>query len=77
MGTLRSSQWTNVLDVDGEVVGQTPTCKGFSVNGITLGEPAELDGDPATVEWNDGRLPNGECEVVDGEIVVTVDEEPR
>lgn len=34
--------------------------KGMKVNGITLGDPVELDEDPATFEYDDSRLPNGE-----------------
>lgn len=59
MGTLRST---------------TPDPTGHTVNGVLLGEPVELDGDPSTFEWDDSALPNGACEVVDGELVVTPDE---
>ena len=59
MGTLRS------LTTD-------PT--GHTVNGVLLGEPVELDGDPSTYEWDDSAFPNGTVEVVDGKIVVTPDE---
>lgn len=52
MGTLRSA-----TDV-----------KGMVVNGVLLGEPVEIDGDPGTFEYDDARLPNGE--VIDGEVVV-------
>ena len=48
--------------------------QGYSFNGVTFGEPVELDDDPSTFEWNDGAFPNGECSVVDGELIVTVDE---
>lgn len=69
MGTLRSTQWTS----DDPPV---PVCKGFSYNGVILGEPVELDGNPATAEWDDGAFPNGSCEVVDGVLVVTPDDDP-
>ena len=59
MGTLRSL---------------TPDPTGHSVNGILLGDPVELDGDPSTYEWDDARLPQGTVEVVDGELVITPDE---
>ena len=49
--------------------------RGYTVNGVTLGEPVELDDDPSTFEWDDSRFPNGACEVVDGELIVTVDED--
>lgn len=48
--------------------------QGFQYNGVTLGEPVELDNDPATFEWDDGAFPTGVCEVVDGVLVVTIDE---
>ena len=59
MGTLRAS---------------TIDPQGYEFNGVTLGEPVELDDDPSTFEWDDSRFPNGECEVIDGELIVTVDE---
>lgn len=59
MGTLRSTT-------------QDPT--GHTYNGVLLGDPVELDGDPNTFEWDDSAFPNGTCEVVDGELVVAVDE---
>jgi hypothetical protein len=60
MGTLRSSS-TEV--------------QGFTYNGVVLGEPVELDGDPATFEFDHSAFPNGTVEVVDGELVVTADTE--
>ena len=56
MGTLRS-----VTDMSG-----------MSVNGVTLGSPAQSDDDPPILSWDDSRLPNGE--IVDG--VLVVDESP-
>lgn len=58
MGTLRA------LTIDPQ---------GYVYNGVTLGEPVELDDDPSTFEWDDGKFPNGVCEVIDGELIVTVD----
>ena len=49
--------------------------QGYEFNGVTLGEPVELDDDPSTFEWDDGRFPNGECVVIDDELIVVVDEE--
>ena len=60
MGTLRSSG-TEV--------------KGHSYNGVVLGEPVEIDGDPATFEFDHPAFPNGTAEVVEGELVVTADPE--
>jgi hypothetical protein len=59
MGTLRA------LTIDPQ---------GYEFNGVTLGDPVELDNDPSTFEWDDSRFPNGSCEVIDGELIVTVDE---
>lgn len=56
MGTLRSA-----TDV-----------QGMTVNGVLLGEPVELDGDPNTFEYDDSAFPNGE--IVDG---VVVPDEPE
>ena len=44
---------------------------GMSVNGVTLGDPVELDDDPSTFEWDDSRFPDG---VIDAEGNITVDE---
>jgi hypothetical protein len=59
MGTLRS------FSIDPQ---------GHSFNGVLLGDPVELDDDPATFEWDDSAFPDGECSVVDGVLVVTLDE---
>lgn len=67
MGTLRSfTNWT--MNEDG-----TPADPVF-VNGVRLGEPVELDGDPSTFEWDDSAFPNGIVTVVDGVAEVTPDE---
>lgn len=44
---------------------------GMEVNGVLLGQPVEIDGDPNTFEWDDSALPNGTI-AADG--TVTVDE---
>jgi hypothetical protein len=59
MGTLRAS---------------TIDPQGYEFNGVTLGEPAELDNDPCTFEWDDSRFPNGLCEVINGELIVIIDQ---
>jgi hypothetical protein len=41
----------------------------MSVNDVELGDPVELDDDPATFEWDDNRIPNGEI-LADGTIVI-------
>lgn len=44
MGTLRSfTNWSHIK----------------MVNDVLLGDPIEVDGDPATFEWDDARIPNG------------------
>jgi hypothetical protein len=43
----------------------------MTVNGVILGDPVELDDDPATFEWDDARFPNGELDV---EGNITIDE---
>ena len=48
--------------------------QGHTYNGVLLGDPVELDDDPATFEWDDSAFPDGVCEVVDGVLVVTPDE---
>ena len=54
MGTLRSlTDWSHQM----------------SVNDVELGDPVELDDDPATFEWDDNRIPNGEI-LADGTVVV-------
>jgi hypothetical protein len=48
---------------------------GMIVDGITLGEPVELDDDPATWEWDDHRIPTGEI-LADGTIVPDATDAP-
>lgn len=48
--------------------------QGYEFHGVTLGEPVELDDDPCPFEWDDSRFPNGVCEVIDGKLIVIVDE---
>ncbi len=52
MGTLRS----------------TTDVKGMVVNGVLLGDPVEVDGDPATFEYDDSAFPNGQ--IISGAVVV-------
>jgi hypothetical protein len=33
--------------------------QGMVVNGVILGDPVELDGNPLTAEWDDSMFPNG------------------
>lgn len=67
MGTLRNAQTVYIDDKP------TSAVTGHTVNGVLLGEPLELDGDPATYEYDDAAFPNGTVELVDGVAVVTPD----
>lgn len=51
--------------------------QGHTYNGVLLGDPVELDDDPATWEWDDSAFPSGLVSVVNGELVVVPDEEPE
>lgn len=71
MGTLRA--------FDPEITknpGGTETVvwleQGMVVNGVMLGIPVELDGNPLTAEWDDSMLPNG---TIDKTGKITPDEE--
>ena len=45
---------------------------GLVVNGVILGDPIDIDGNPETFEWNDSMFPDGE---IDAEGNITIDEE--
>lgn len=68
MGTLRSYD----IEIDPETGVKTYLCQGLVVNGVLLGEPIEVDGDPNTAEWDDSAFPNG---TIDRAGIVTPDEE--
>jgi hypothetical protein len=76
VGTLRSTQIVDDDSSDDVDARPRAACQGYVYNGVTLGEPIELDGDPSTFEWDDSAFPNGTCEVVDDELVVTPDPDP-
>lgn len=67
MGTLRCYEW--ITNEDGTV---TSAAQGLVVNGVILGQPIELDGDPNSAEFDDSMLPNGAI-TADG--TITLDEE--
>lgn len=67
MGTLRCYDW-----IENEDGTRTSAAKGLVVNGVLLGDPVELDGDPASAEFNDAAFPNG---TIDAEGNITPDEE--
>jgi hypothetical protein len=66
MGTLRCYEW-----IENEDGTKTSAAQGLIVNGVLLGEPLELDGDPATAEFDHPAFPNG---VIDGNGNITPDE---
>jgi hypothetical protein len=68
MGTLRSYD----IEIDPETGAKTYLAQGLVVNGVLLGEPIEIDGDPGSAEWDDSAFPNG---TIDGAGIVTPDEE--
>lgn len=72
MGTLRSSATVNVGTEDEPII--VPAVQGFEYNGVVLGQPVEIDGDPSTFEWDDAAFPNGTADVVAGELIVIPDE---
>jgi hypothetical protein len=67
MGTLRCFEW--IIDEDGN---KTSAAQGLVVNGVILGQPLEIDGDPASAEFDDSMFPNG---IIDADGTITPDEE--
>lgn len=65
MATLRCYEW-----IENEDGTKTSAAQGLVVNGVILGEPLELDGDPASAEFNDSAFPNG---VIDKDGNITLD----
>jgi hypothetical protein len=51
---------------------KTSAAQGLVVNDVLLGQPLEIDGDPATAEFDDAAFPNG---TIDGQGNITPDEE--
>lgn len=70
MGTLKCYEW--IENEDGTKISAV---EGLVYNGVILGIPLEIDGDPNTAEYDDSMFPNGRVENVDGIAVVTPDEE--
>ena len=69
MGTLRSYEW-----IEHEDGTKTCAAQGLIVNGVLLGEPLEIDGDPATAEFDDSMFVNGII-LADGTIIPDEDED--
>ena len=59
----------------GTLCSRTSEPTGYVCNGVLLGEPVEIDGNPDTFEWDDAAFPNGACHIQDGTLVVIPDEE--
>jgi hypothetical protein len=72
MGMLKCYEWIDVFDDEGNLVEKKSAAQGLVVNGVLLGEPLEIDGDPATAEFDDSAFPNG---TIDGQGNITVDEQ--
>lgn len=68
MGTLRCYEW-----IENEDGTKTSAAIGLVINGVLLGQPVELDDDPATAEFDDSAFCNG---VVMSDGTVIPDEEP-
>jgi hypothetical protein len=73
MGVLRAFDPEIIVNEDG-----TETIvwleQGMVVNGVMLGDPIELDGNPLTAEWDDPAFPNA---TIDKDGKITPDEEPE
>ena len=69
MGTLRCYEW-----IENEDGTKTSAAQGLIVNGVLLGEPLEIDGNPDTAEFDDSTFPNG---TIDGQGNITVDEQEQ
>ena len=72
MGMLKCTEWITVHDDQGNIVSVTSAAQGLVVNGVILGQPLEIDGDPNTAEFDDSMFPNG---TIDGQGNITPDEE--
>lgn len=68
MGMLRCYEW-----IEHEDGTKTSAAQGLVVNGVLLGEPLEIDGDPATAEFDDSMFPNGII-LADGTIIPDEDD---
>ena len=74
MGMLRCYEWIEILDEEGNVIGKRSAAQGLVVNGVLLGEPLEIDGDPATAEFDHEVFPQGII-LADGTIIPDEDDD--
>jgi len=68
MGTLRCYEWV----IDPSTGEKRSAVQGLTFNGVILGEPLEIDGDPSSAEFNDSAFPDG---VIDADGYITPDED--
>lgn len=66
MGTLRCYDW-----IENEDGTKTSAVEGMVINGVILGQPLEIDGDPNSAEYDDSMFPNG---IIDKDGKITPDE---
>jgi hypothetical protein len=74
LGTLRSYEWIEVFDDEGNLIEKKSAAEGLVVNGVLLGIPLEIDGDPATAEFDDSAFVQGII-LADGTIIPDEDDE--
>jgi hypothetical protein len=74
MGTLRCYEWIEVFDDEGNLIEKKSAAEGLVVNGVLLGIPLEIDGDPSTAEFDDSMFPQGII-LADGTIIPDEDED--
>jgi hypothetical protein len=72
MGLLKCTEWIETKDDQGNVISVVSAAEGLVVNGVILGKPLEIDGNPNTAEFDDSMFPNG---TIDGQGNITPDEE--
>lgn len=68
MSTLRCYEW-----IENEDGTKTSAAQGLVVNGVLLGIPLEIDGDPSTAEFDDSAFPQGII-LADGTIIPDEDD---
>ena len=73
MGTLRCYEWIEVFDDEGNLIEKKSAAEGLVVNGVLLGSPLEIDGDPSTAEFDHEAFPQGII-LADGTIIPDEDD---
>jgi len=72
--TLRCYEWIEVFDDEGNLIEKKSAAQGLVVNGVLLGEPLEIDGNPSTAEFDDSAFVQGII-LADGTIIPDEDDE--